>query len=33
LAGTVKEHMCALIDIPMLGKLFEEADENALGNE
>ncbi len=26
LAGTVKSHMCALIDIPMMGKLLLEAD-------
>lgn len=26
LAGTVKEHMCALIDIPAMGKLLQESD-------
>jgi purine-binding chemotaxis protein CheW len=29
LAGTVKEHMCALIDIPMMGKLLTDADRNS----
>ncbi len=29
LAGTVKEHMCALIDIPMMGRMLMEADANA----
>jgi purine-binding chemotaxis protein CheW len=29
LAGTVKEHMCALIDIPTMGKLLQQADANA----
>jgi len=29
LAGTVKEHMCALIDIPMMGKILLESDRNA----
>lgn len=28
LAGTVKEQMCALIDVPMMGKLLLEADRN-----
>ncbi len=28
LAGTVKEHMCALIDIPMMGRMLMEADAN-----
>lgn len=28
LAGTVKEYMCALLDIPMMGKLLQEADVN-----
>jgi len=28
LAGTVKEQMCALIDVPMMGKLLLEADTN-----
>lgn len=28
LAGTVKEHMCALLDIPRIGQLFIEADKN-----
>lgn len=30
LAGTVKEHMCALLDIPMVGKLLTDADKNAI---
>ncbi|WP_049721786.1 chemotaxis protein CheW [Gilvimarinus polysaccharolyticus] len=29
LAGTVKEHMCALLDIPMMGKLLTDADRNS----
>ncbi len=28
LAGTVKEHMCALIDIPMMGKMLQDLDAN-----
>lgn len=28
LAGTVKEHMCALLDIPMMGKLLMDTDNN-----
>lgn len=28
LAGTVKEHMCALLDIPMIGQLLLDADKN-----
>lgn len=28
LAGTVKEHMCALIDIPMMGQMLQDADRN-----
>lgn len=28
LAGTVKEHMCALLDIPRVGQLLLEADRN-----
>lgn len=30
LAGTVKEHMCALLDIPRIGQLLIEADKNFL---
>jgi len=30
LAGTVKEHMCALLDIPMIGQMLVDADKNAL---
>jgi purine-binding chemotaxis protein CheW len=30
LAGTVKEHMCALLDIPMIGQMLMDADKNAL---
>lgn len=30
LAGTVKEHMCALLDIPMIGQLLINADKNAI---
>ncbi|MBU2887210.1 chemotaxis protein CheW [Gilvimarinus agarilyticus] len=29
LAGTVKAHMCALLDIPMVGKLLTDSDKNA----
>lgn len=29
LAGTVKEHMCALLDVPMIGHLLMSADRNA----
>lgn len=29
LAGTVKEHRCALIDIPMMGRLLQDADANS----
>lgn len=28
LAGTVKEHMCALLDIPRIGQMLIEADKN-----
>ncbi len=28
LAGTVREHMCALLDIPMMGKMLMETDKN-----
>ena len=28
LAGTVKEHMCALLDIPRIGQLLVDADKN-----
>ena len=30
LAGTIKEHMCALLDIPMIGQMLINADKNAL---
>lgn len=30
LAGTIKEHMCALLDIPMIGQMLMDADRNAL---
>jgi len=30
LAGTVKEHMCALLDIPMIGQMLINADKNAM---
>lgn len=30
LAGTVKEHMCALLDIPRIGQMFIDADKNAM---
>jgi len=30
LAGTVKEHMCALLDIPMIGQMLVDADKNAM---
>jgi len=30
LAGTIKEHMCALLDIPMIGQMLMDADKNAL---
>jgi len=30
LAGTVKAHMCALLDIPRIGQLLVDADKNAL---
>lgn len=29
LAGTIKDHMCALIDIPMLGKILAQQDKNS----
>jgi len=29
LAGTVKEHMCALLDIPRIGQMLIDADKNA----
>ena len=29
LAGTVKDHMCALLDIPMIGQLLIDADRNS----
>jgi purine-binding chemotaxis protein CheW len=32
LAGTVKEHMCALLDIPMIAQMLMSADKNALKN-
>jgi purine-binding chemotaxis protein CheW len=32
LAGTVKDHMCALLDIPRIGQLLVEADKNFLHN-
>ncbi len=28
LAGTIKEHMCALLDIPMIGQILMDADRN-----
>jgi len=28
LAGTVKQHMCALIDIPVMGQMLEQQDKN-----
>ncbi len=28
LAGTIKEHMCALLDIPMIGQMLMDADKN-----
>jgi purine-binding chemotaxis protein CheW len=28
LAGTIKEHMCALLDIPMIGQMLINADKN-----
>lgn len=28
LAGTIKEHMCALLDIPMIGQILVDADKN-----
>lgn len=30
LAGTVKEHMCALLDIPKIGQMLIDADKNAM---
>ncbi len=33
LAGTVKEHMCALIDIPMMGRMLLETDKNLQKNK
>lgn len=30
LAGTVKEHMCALLDIPMIGQMLMDADKNLI---
>jgi purine-binding chemotaxis protein CheW len=30
LAGTVKEHMCALLDIPMIGQMLMDADKNLM---
>lgn len=30
LAGTVKEHMCALLDIPRIGQMLLDADKNAM---
>lgn len=30
LAGTVKDHMCALLDIPMIGQMLMDADKNAM---
>lgn len=32
LAGTVKDHMCALLDIPRIGQLLVEADKNFMRN-
>ncbi len=32
LAGTVKKHMCALLDIPVMGQLLMETDANVGGN-
>lgn len=29
LAGTVKDHMCALLDIPMIGQMLIDADRNS----
>lgn len=31
LAGTVKEHMCALLDIPQMGQMLVNADKNFAG--
>lgn len=30
LAGTIKEHMCALLDIPMIGQMLMDADRNSM---
>ena len=30
LAGTIKEHMCALLDIPMIGQMLMDADKNLI---
>lgn len=30
LAGTLKDHMCALLDIPMIGQMLIDADKNAM---
>lgn len=32
LAGTVKEHMCALLDIPRIGQMLIDADKNFMRN-
>ena len=32
LAGIIKEHMCALLDIPMIGQLLLESDKNSVKN-
>lgn len=32
LAGTVKEHMCALLDIPRIGQMLVDADKNHIKN-
>ncbi|MES2823809.1 MAG: chemotaxis protein CheW [Pseudomonadota bacterium] len=32
LAGTIKEHMCALLDIPMIGQMLMDADKNCVKN-
>jgi len=33
LAGTVKDHMCALLDIPMVGQMLIDADRNSPGGK
>ena len=32
LAGTIKEQMCALLDIPMIGQMLINADKNSVKN-